>query len=66
MDRLPIDRKSPIMLLNTADVNASSFAPIRNEVSRDDVVPHFSTKNDEYWTKGEEKCVEFTMVRILP
>ncbi|EYC36622.1 hypothetical protein Y032_0874g2811 [Ancylostoma ceylanicum] len=32
MDRLPIDRKSPIMLLNTADVNASSFAPIRNEL----------------------------------
>ncbi|ETN78482.1 dirp [Necator americanus] len=34
MERLPIDRKSPIMLLNTADVNASSFAPIRNEVAR--------------------------------
>ncbi|KAK6742953.1 hypothetical protein RB195_010306 [Necator americanus] len=32
MERLPIDRKSPIMLLNTADVNASSFAPIRNEL----------------------------------
>ncbi|RCN47737.1 dirp, partial [Ancylostoma caninum] len=38
MDRLPIDRKSPIMLLNTADVNASSFAPIRNELQPTSII----------------------------